>query len=56
MAWEVRDEIYYDGLTKDAFFKRYRVLGATGQYLHAYFVHIFLRNDAGKQADSHLYL
>ncbi len=59
--WELRDVVYYNGLTKDQFFQRYRRLGASGNYLHAYFAHIFLKDDAGKnttekKADSHLYL
>lgn len=59
--WQFCDAVYYDGLTKDRFFQRYRTLGATGNYLHAYFANLFLKNDAGKnnaekKADSHLYL
>ncbi len=59
--WEFCDELYHDGLTKDQFFRRYRVLEATGNYLHAYFANLVLKDDAGKNAaekrtDSHLYL
>ncbi len=61
LYWEFRDVIYYDGLTKDEFFRRYRALGATGQYLHASFNHLFLKdgggkNGAGNGSNSHLYL
>ncbi len=51
--WEYRALINYDGVTKDQFFRRYHVLGASGQYIQADFANLFLKNnDAERKADS----